>query len=374
MNILFNAFINPHAQSGVEKKIYGEIKALESLGNDVWHFTFENSYLVLNHKGQKEQLFLVKDSMISYYLALEKGARQVCLSRDIHLMYVRRIFCTPFHLKTLSLLKKQSVKLVEELPTYPYDEESKNFKALSYKATAVVDRLTRGSYKKYLDYFVTFSTDKTIFGVPCINMENGIDFDNIRFSPTRFDDGEINLLAVSAMAPWHGYERLIEGLKNYYSADIAPPCIVNLHLVGEGQEKENWQALVKAYGLERHVKFHGHKTGAALNDIFDFCKLCAGSLGFYKIGLLNPSPLKIREYAAMGKPFIYSTSDEKLDNNQTFCKRVPNDASPIDIADLVEFYSRIKTVDNLSVDMNKFALENYSWETQMQKLMDKINK
>ncbi|MEG1049253.1 MAG: hypothetical protein RSE24_01785, partial [Oscillospiraceae bacterium] len=63
MKILFDAFINPHTHSGVEKKIFGQIKALEELGHSVWFFTFEKGQLVVNHKGEKQPLFETKDSM-----------------------------------------------------------------------------------------------------------------------------------------------------------------------------------------------------------------------------------------------------------------------------------------------------------------------
>lgn len=369
MNILFSAFINPHAQSGVEKKIFGQIKALEALGSEVWYFTFENGFITLKHGEEDCPLFAVKDDMISYYLALENAARQVVAQQNIDIFYIRRIFCTPFHLKTLRLAKKRGIRLVEELPTYPYDAESKSYKALSYKITAVVDRLTRSYYKKYLDYFVTYSKDTHIFGVPCINLENGIDFDNIRFVPTIFPEKEINLLAVSAMSPWHGYERVIEGLKNYYS-DQHRQFVINLHLVGEGQEKANWQALTKTYSLQEHVIFHGHKTGEALSGIFDLCQIGVASLGFYKIGLFDGSPLKTREYIAMGKPFIYSNGEERLKDKQDFCKKVSNDSSPLDMNDVITFYQSVKAIDKLCDKMNNFAQQNYSWQAQMQKMVD----
>ncbi|MEG2928604.1 MAG: glycosyltransferase [Oscillospiraceae bacterium] len=370
MNILFTAFINPHAQSGVEKKILGQIKALEQLGNEVWYFTFENGMLTVNHSGKQHPLFPVKDSMASYYLALEKGSRMICRSRDLDLAYIRRIFCTPMHLKTLHMLRAKGVFLVEELPTYPYDGESANYKQLSYRVTAVVDKLCRGGFKRYLDYFVTYSQDKTIFGVPTICLENAIDFDNIQFRPTVFPKKEINLVGVSAMCPWHGYERVIKGLARYYER---PRKIqVNLHLVGQGPEKAGWEELTAALGLERYVTFYGHKTGEELNAIFDKCQVGVGSLGFYKIGLTAGSPLKTREYAAMGKPFIYAMEDRSVAQVAGFCLKVDNCDAAINIETVVKFYDGIRLEQGLCERLNKFAVKNYSWETQMEKVLEAV--
>lgn len=371
MKILFSAFINPLRKSGVDKKIHGQIKALEKLGHDVWYFIFKDSCMYLCHGDEKVLLSdSVQQSPVGYYMAIEKGMRKSADMIDLDMVYIRRIFCTPFHLKTLSLLKAKGIVTVEELPTYPYDEENKKYTSKAYKVAAVVDKICRGNFKKHLDYFVTYSEDSTIFGVNCINLENGIDMDNIRFTPTVFADDRIDMIAVSVMAPWHGYERILEGMRNYYAANPQKP--VYFHMVGDGAEKENWEKLSKEYGLEEYVTFYGHLTGDSLSAIFDRCQIGIASLGFYKINLTSGSPLKIREYTAMGKPFIYANCEQRLDDVCSFCMRISNDPTPVDINQVVEFYNRISAVEDISVNMHEFANNNYSWDIQMKKVIDKI--
>lgn len=370
MNILFSAFINPERKSGVDKKIYGQIKAFEKLGHNVWYFTFSDGKMILHNKENSEVLFSVSANSIGYYMALEKGVRYVCSRFDIDMVYIRRIFCTPFHLRTLSILKGKNIITVEELPTYPYDKLNKSYSDMTFRAAAMVDKICRGGFKKYLDYFVTYSADKEIFGVPCINLDNGIDLDNIKFSPTVFPENRIDLIAVSAMASWHGYERVIEGLKNYYSQpkDIK----VYFHLVGSGKEDANWQNLTAQYSLNEYVTFYGHRDGDELTEVFSHCQIGLGALGMYKANLFAGSPLKNREYMAMGKPFVYAHVETDPDLTDEFCMEIPNDASAVDIDGIVEFYKKVSAVEDISVKMNRFAQEHYGWDIQMKKVLNRI--
>ncbi len=367
MNILFSAFINPLRKSGVEKKIDGQIKAFESLGHNVWYFTFNADKILLCHKNESKELFSVNPNPIGYYMALQKAMRYAAENLKIDMVYIRRIFCSPFHLKTLKLFKQKNILTVEEIPTYPYDQLNRHYVAISYKLAAIMDKLFRGQYHKYLDRFVTFSKHKEIFGVPTICLDNGVDFDNVRFTPTVFPDDRMDMIAVSAMSPCHGYERAIEGIKIYN--DTNPKIPVYLHLVGDGQERSSWQALADKYNLGEYVIFHGHRTGDELIDIFDRCQIGLSILGMYKMGMEAVSPLKTREYAAMGKPFIYANTEDNIDENTPFCMRVSNDASPLDINEILNFYNNVRTIPNICQDMNEFALKHYSWKAQMEKVV-----
>ena len=366
MNILFSAFINPERKSGVDKKIYGQIKAFERLGHNVWYFTFRDGKLLLHNKDKCEELFAVSKNMIGYYLALEKGMRYACRNLEFDMVYIRHIFCTPFHLKALRMFKKKGVATVEEIPTYPYDELNRHFDSPFYKAASMVDILTRKGYAGCLDRFTTYSKDKTIFGVECINLDNGVDFDTLRFIPTDFPDDRIDMIAVSAMSPCHGYERAIEGIAQYMAKSPALP--VHLHLVGDGPERANWEALTDKYNLREYVHFHGHCLGDELISVFDRCQIGLSILGMYKMGMDAVSPLKTREYAAMGKPFVYANDELYIDENTPFCMRIANDATALDIEKIITFYSRVKNTPDICLTLHDFAKEHYSWDAQMAKV------
>lgn len=372
MNILFSAFINPKRKSGVDKKIAGQIKAFENLGHSVWYFTFSDDKIVLRNRDESKELFSVSANPIGYYMALQKGMRYAAEKLDIDMVYIRRIFCSPFHLKTLDIFKKKGIVTIEEIPTYPYDELNRHYTATSYKLAAVMDKMYRGQYHKYLDRFVTFSKHTEIFGVPAICLDNGVDFDTVRFTPTVFPEDRMDMIAVSAMSPCHGYERAIEGIKNYL--ETKPEIPVYLHLVGDGQERSSWEALTDKYNLRDYVIFHGHQTGDELINTFDQCQIGLSILGMYKMGMEAVSPLKTREYAAMGKPFVYANDELNIDENTPFCMRVPNSAQPLDIKAVLDFYNRVKEIPQICETMSSFAKEHYSWEAQMAQVISQVEK
>ena len=363
MNILFSAFINPERKSGVDKKIYGQIKAFERLGHNVWYFTFKDGKILLHNRDKCEALFSVSANTVGYYMALQKGMRHVCANIPVDMVYIRHIFCTPFHLKTLRMFKNKGIATVEEIPTYPYDELNKHFTSPFYKIASMVDKATRSGYKGCLDYFTTYSKDSTIFGVPCINLDNGVDFDTLRFMPTEFPEDRIDMIAVSAMSPCHGYERAIEGIARYMEKCGSMP--VHLHLVGDGPERKSWEQLTDRLNLREYVHFHGHCVGDDLISVFDRCQIGLSILGMYKMGMDAVSPLKTREYAAMGKPFVYANDELNIDENTPFCMRIPNDATPLDIEKIAEFYNRVKSIPDICHVLHDFAKQHYSWDAQM---------
>ncbi len=370
MNILFSAFINPERKSGVDKKIYGQIKAFEKLGHNVWYFTFKDGKIILHNNEDSEVLFDVYKNTVGYYMALQKGMRYACRNLPLDMVYIRHIFCTPFHLKTLSMFRKKDIATVEEIPTYPYDELNKHFTSPYYKIATLVDRATRNGYKNCLDYFTTYSKDKTIFGVPCINLDNGVDFDTLRFIPTQFPDNRIDMIAVSAMSPCHGYERAIEGIAQYVAKK--PELPVHLHLVGDGPERAGWEALTDQHNLREYVHFHGHCIGDELIGIFDQCQIGLSILGMYKMGMDAVSPLKTREYAAMGKPFVYANDELNIDGNTPFCMRIANDATPLDIEKIVNFYNKVKAIPDICLTLHDFAQKHYSWDAQMKLVAEQV--
>ena len=138
-----------------------------------------------------------------------------------------------------------------------------------------------------------------------------------------------------------------------------------LHLVGDGQERASWEALTDKYNLRDYVIFHGHRTGDELISIFDRCQIGLSILGMYKMGIEAVSPLKTREYAAMGKPFVYANTELNIDENTPFCMRIANDATPLDIPAVLKFYNKVKEIPHICETMNSFAKEHYSWEAQM---------
>ena len=121
-----------------------------------------------------------------------------------------------------------------EIPTYPYDQEYVSFKR---KIQLLVDQCFRKRLAKYVDRIITFSNYKTIFGTPTIQISNGIDFDDIPMKQHVNDTSqEIHLIGVAEIHFWHGFDRLLKGLANYYNT--SPQYKVYFHIIGMDAKRE----------------------------------------------------------------------------------------------------------------------------------------
>ena len=90
----------------------------------------------------------------------------------MQLVYVRSDHnTTPFLICMLWRLKRAVVKVVMEIPTYPYDQEYKGL-PWAYRRVLMADKCLRGLMATPIDKFVTFSDHKTIFGPPTIQISN----------------------------------------------------------------------------------------------------------------------------------------------------------------------------------------------------------
>ena len=289
-------------------------------------------------------------------------------------LYIRRLGeWDKYMLDFLKKIKRKNpgCKIVWEIPTYPYDSEYKK----NWKTWPILlkDRLYRRYADQCVDRIVTLTSDKKIFNIPTLQIKNGIDLKQIQSrNCSCYSNGMIHMIAVAKFAWWHGYDRFIEGLHNYY-ANGGKRNIV-FHLVGDGTELPKYRALTAKYKLDSHVIFHGMQSGDVLNEIYDLCSLGIGSLGAYRKGLTESAELKSREYLAKGIPFICSAHvlDIKDKDVVQIYLRVPNNDPPIDIPSVLAFYDRIYQEPETQViaRLRKYAEDHFSMDAAMKEVID----
>ena len=192
-----------------------------------------------------------------------------------------------------------------------------------------------------------------------------------------FTEKQINLIAVAFMQRHHGYERLIEGLHQYYSIGTQPEYQVRMHLVGDGPEKHFYQELVQKYQLEDYVIFYPTMSGPELDALYDNCDIALASFGMYKAGFYGKmSALKTRECLAKGMPMITGCAIDVLDDTYPFAMLFPNDGSVVDIPQIIAFYEKIRGMvadkQELSDRIRRFAVEHVSMEAAMKPIIEFI--
>lgn len=378
MNVLFIAHWDEEKKTNIGKKLQGQVNAFEELGHHVTSIQFYDGAVWAITSEHKERLFHVSGSGFVHLLAIPRAVHFLLkCGNNYDFSYARRTFCTPWHLKMLRELKKKGVFTIEELPTYPYDDENKLYTKKSYKVAALIEKVCRLFYHHWLDLFTTLSDDAEIFGVPALQIENGIDLKSISYVQHEYHAGDtIHLLTISSMKPWHGYDRLIQGLADYKESHPVNAQRFIIEMIGDGPMKNVWENLANRLHISDQVIFHGNQTGAALDIIVNRCQIAVGSLALYKAvqNIQKASTLKNREYLARGIPFVYDLPDS-LSLESSFSLLIENDKNedtPIDFALFEEFFEDLVQEKDISMRMRLFAEKHIAWTSQMKKVVNAV--
>lgn len=378
MKILYLTYHGLSEHSGISKKMLAQVEGLRQNGHDV-HFC---TYIVDENGGRKR---MVNDVCIENYGTgtWAKIKKRFCygsivryaIGHGIEFVYIRSFNnANPMTVRLVKRLKEAGMKVVMEIPTYPYDQEFEGF-PLFTRLGIKIDQLYRNRLASYLDKIVTFSDEVIIFGRETIRISNGVDFDCIPLHKRmERNTNEIHLIGVAEVHYWHGFDRLIAGIGEYYK-NTERTYNVHFHIVGgigpsemyDSMHASGFQELIEKYDLHEYIHFHGAQYGEHLNELFNQSHFAIGSLGRHRSHIDKIKTLKNREYAARGIPFIYSETDGDFDN-MPYVLKAPADESPVDIRRLLDFYFS-KAWDAEAI---RNSITHLSWKEQMETVIQKV--
>ncbi|MCM3386844.1 hypothetical protein M3649_01710 [Ureibacillus chungkukjangi] len=369
--LLYIAFVDlENKHYGVNNKILKQSKTFESNGYKTEIIVRNNGSIILldtegnetilsdkkkNFKNKKIQTVYDKQNQ---YKVMHKYLEENHKRYDA--CYFRYDLSSSSFINLLRVINAKVEKTIIEIPTFPYEEEY--YASIAHKVKIFIDRLYRKKLKNYVNKIVTYYRTDSIFGIGTIETINGFDYSEVSSVSNRTLGKEINVIAVSSMRLWHGYERFIEGLYNYYQKGGNHKVI--LHLVGEGGELVKYKELVEKYKLQSNVIFHGILQGEELHCLFEKSDIGIDSLARHKTDISVLSSLKSREYGAKGIPFINSCKIDVIKDDFEYLLRVPENDSAINIESVIEFYNNIysegkeKVIKNVRSYMeNKTSME-----------------
>lgn len=352
-------------KTGVGKKIAAQVAEL-SKDFDV--------VVELNHTGILKQNVWQKIRRRLPYTAINIRWKASDKYKDADFIYFRKDVVDYSVYRFLYDIKKNnpSCKVIFEVATFPYDKEVLRRPADIF--FYIKDILNRNRLKKCVDRIVTLSEHKQIFGIKTIRTINGLDFSKVCVRDCIENTEDINMIAVTSFAKWHGEDRLISGFDNYYNHKKGTRNIV-LHLVGKGEKYEVLMDQVKAKGLEDHVIFYGYKTGEELNEIYNKADVAINSLALHRLGLKSASTLKSREYGAKGLPIVSGSSIDYLPHNYQYLLKVPSNDSPLDVQEIIDFYDKIYTCyskQEIALNIRAFAEQRCDMKLTMKTIIDYI--
>ena len=321
---------------GVQKKVLSHIMFFSSYFETALIYYFNNKVRLYDVTDHSRTIIGTGDSKISLLIAAKKYIRK----NLVDCIYIRYPESDHFFISFLKEAKRENVKVLIEIPTYPYDLEGNE--TIKGRTIRIIDHFYRMRLKGLVDKIITFSEDKEIFGIETINTINGIDFSSIKIARSDIDlDKVIKLSAASAMFKVHGYERLIKGINEYYNNGGKRNIV--LYLAGDGDEKQKYQMMVDEYHLKDHVIFLGNIYGQQLDDLYENAALGINSLAIHRQGLIRESTLKAREYAAKGLPILSSSFIDAFSDsdNTKFVFRINPDESSVNVDDLIQFLDHL---------------------------------
>ena len=379
MRILFLVYHGFSEYSGISKKIHYQVKGLRENGHDVrlCYYGFAEN----GHRCRYIDDIVIQD----YGKGKIAGIRQrfgyncvydYCIREKIELVYARCFQnANPWLICFFKKLRKTGIHSVTEIPTYPYDEEFKNFE-WKMRAELIIDQIFRRKLYAQMDALVTFSNAVEIFGQRTIRISNGVDFDSIPLHQPSASphSSELHLIGVAEVHEWHGFDRVIAGIGEYNKmlkqgkTDVSIP--VYFHVVGDVHPhlmNTVFKPLMDKYGLQKQIIFHGALFGDELTNVFNSCQFAIGSLGRHRSGITAIKTLKNREYATRGIPFIYSEQDSDFDM-RPYVLKAPADESPINICQIIDFIAS----NRIAPAEIRSTVEHLSWKIQMQTVLSEI--
>lgn len=357
--------------SGVTQKVISEAKAFHELGASVDCIGYDgNNDVVLlrdiqGNGAASTQVIGHTRGGKNRRLRLWTKANEHARSNRYDIAYIRYPSLDPVVLRVLKTLKKTCGHVVMEVQSYPLVFKSHG---AVRRAQFEIDRLLQKKCGTCLDrvLYMGNRTDR-IFGCEAVQIANGLPdgMRDVEYSGYRLEDGCINLICVSNMYFVHGYDRLLEGLADYYDQKKPDECDVTVTMVGDGPCREEYERIAEERGIRERVAFKGYLKGDALTQEYRKATIGVGGLGLYREGLLEASSLKTKEYLLRGLPFVYAGKETGLDESFPFAMSLPNTEEKIDIRQITAFTDRIREYDPEDVVqyMRSYAEQHFTWRS-----------
>ena len=309
--------------------------------------------------------------VLNHYGAFWKVIASHCAAEDYDVLYIRHPGTNPALLGFLAWMKNHNPKLriVLEFASYPLRGEADT---IAQRLVVASDAALSGLLRARVDHVVTFGDQSEIYGIPCIRSSNGVDVDALPIrSASPFNPRAPRFLGVASLAKWHGYDRVLRGLREFL--DEKPDLAPHVSFAGDGPAAGELEELCTRLRLDDHVTFHGMTTGKALDALFDQSDIAIASLGMHRIGLQTASSLKTREYCARGIPFVFAATDESFADGFPFALRIPVGDEPVDLSQVLADYAiMLDEIDEPARKMRAYAAENLSWNRQLSKIMEVV--
>lgn len=361
----FGTSHKPDGSNGIERKKLAQISELGNLGQ-IRRLSFtprkERGKL-----GNFSRLLPFFPSM--FFITIEEQA-----FKNLDIVYFRKpSYIDRYTIKLLKVIKRLNPQCMVffELPTYPYDKEKKGIIKFPL---LIKDRWHRRKLHHYVDRIVLVASHvPVVFNVPTITITNGIDFSQLSLRKIQDNPDEVHAVIVGNFEFWHGLDRLIDGMTQYYSNPANSRKFI-LHVVGPTERVLDINEAGIANLITRNLLcLYGVLPFTEVTKVYDKVSLAFSSLGIHRIdvGSINSS-VKSREYSAKGLPIISDTKIDFIPDGYEYFYKVPEDNTVVSIEDIIEFHDKVysKAPDIVASEIREFAKNRCSAEAMMRPVLE----
>lgn len=375
---------------GVVSKIRGQLKAMTENHFEASILYTGNNQLVFKKQNQENIFFrgarqinvgsgfilkLISHLRVARFGSINfQNCYQQIIKEKFDAIYLRFYLPGIDLIKFLNRLKRDSpsTKVLLEYPTLNVLTEMKKRGVIS-RVTYYLNQNKIRKLNSGVDYIVTLTKDKTLFGKPAIHMPNGIELEGITPVPVPLFSNKLILIGVTSdCAFYHGFDRVIKGIADYkkmggvteiYFKIISNPLSTHVNQLKDLASELNVQDL---------ISFETPKTREELSFEYSKTHLGIGTLSLHRINLMDNYSLKHREYAAFGLPFIMSKGDDHFEGSP-FVMSVERNDEPLDIQQVVDFYQELrKNHPDYPQEFRSSVQEKITWNTQMKNIFEII--
>lgn len=358
-------FENP--ADGVGIKIHSQIKGMKQLNYDVYCVSYGLNGVCVFHDQEKKVL---AEGKIPDRLMYMRALLQYIKENSFEVCYIRYPHIDWYLKQAIKKLKRAGSKIFIEIPTYPVHVPNLRQDGIVQIVIYGLDKFFTRDLKRYVRRVLYIGNPtENIWECSSLHIANGCDVEQYLMKEKKqHDPDRLTMIAVAGMFTHHGFERLLQGMADYYRKGERPVSI-KLYMVGEGPEKAFYQQLCEVGDLGDHVIFCGAISGSELDVLFDEADIAVTSLGLYKEKLYCASTLKLKEYLSRGIPFILACEEEGLDSSLPYVLKVDNNESVLDMERVIGFYQSVGQQD-FREQMRRYAASNYSWRAIYQKALN----
>lgn len=364
---LFISLYNVDADNvkGIRRKIEAQVKYFNKNCEKLdWIYRVNNGNVVCNgtklFQGKKASQPLICSTFDFFTL------KKYIDVNSYDFIYIRYLTGNLGLLNFVKHAKKNGVKVLVEIPTFPYLDELRT--DLKGKINKILDNIVTKRLHKYVFRIVCTNKNENIFNIKTIQIDNGVDLEEVKAINKKNKDSKyINAIAVASICRWHGYDRFINSMYEY---KINNELKMKFYLVGDGRKKDlqDLKDLVKEKKMQDYVIFTGAKAGKELDDLYENMDIAVSSLALFRAGG-GHNPIKTKEYVAKGLPVITGYEDSLVPSTLDYIYKVNEDESIFRLEELLKWYEEN---NNKKDEIRSYALENVSWDVQVKKIINEI--